>query len=153
MFIPYTLHTFSKFSLLSNQYLKASWVRGRTAQVVTLDRKALLDFTPPISLWLVTCTPTPLTATLASARPPPLHFGLLHPPAKITSQKPTELGPSLPSGLYAESKYILSLLAPIPHLQFSIPLQPVAPSTTDPCSLIMSPLTVPGSSFQYMFVE
>lgn len=81
-FTPYALYAFPKFPFASPQCARSSQVWGSKVQVLTLDRKALPDLTPPhpSQEGHLACR-SPLSATLASTRLLPVSFGFLDSPA------------------------------------------------------------------------
>lgn len=94
MFIPCTLHTFSKSSFLSSQHLKASQVRKSTAQVLTLHRKVLRGLTPApptLASHLHSCIPAQLCWPPPGLHPCTLAFSIPLPRSLLRNHRPQAL--------------------------------------------------------------
>lgn len=92
MFIPYTLRMFSKSSFLPSQHLKAPQVVEQTPSPHT-GQEALPDLTPAHPSLAVTCTPSPLSATLASTCPHDCTLTFSSPLPTLLLRNPQGSGP------------------------------------------------------------
>lgn len=146
IFIPYTLYVFSKFSSLSTQYFKTSQVWRTTAQVLTLDRKALPDLTQPQpslarspgTLLSLVCHPGLHQAS--SSAPWPSQFPL---PRKLLRNAHGS-GPPFLQASTQKTCALPGFLTPTPYPLLSTPLEPVALGATLPWPLTRLSLAVPG---------